>query len=278
MKLRIIGDSLNVKNAVDFLTNAILAGERELIINTEIGIIPVEIDDINTHDLNDPNFGVRVYKFNEAPFTTFVQMITRDHKESEDDYRWFLSLLYVDGQGKDLTREIVIRGLMTIFIREVLIDTKQNCRIIGNEMVDTACSIYKEVFNVDYPYQQFNRDFCNAGVPKLRRCGSNYRSLLLANREIFRMRSQLANSHHYSVVSDFRTHYGCHSKPFGGDFYADLFALIVEDTDMYFINTQPQDMYDFVTSRDYERGHSITPIGLMKICLLDRPIKKKETK
>lgn len=278
MKLRTIGDTLNIRNAVEFLTNIIRADEEtEIILDTEMGKIAVEVIGVRTHDPHDPNFGVMVYNIDNAPFSNFVKRLIRSNVGK--DIRWYAIIPYANGQSGDFTRELVIRALVNIFMAEVLEDCEHmSYTLIDETSIDAACEIYKRAFgDNDYRYQQFNRDLCNLSVNPLRRSGNNFRSFLLTNRELIRIREGVGRSKSSNALSAFQLKYDPNRHmSFGGEFYRQIFALVVDDHVSGFCHTPPIDGYKMALKKNQGHGKLILPITLMKICLLDRELKDEE--
>lgn len=276
MKLVTIGDTLNIRNSVEFLTNAVMAGEAWIVLDTEMGTIPVEIVDRKVHEVDDPNFGISVCQFNLAPETTFTNDLIRSN--GRDGYRWYVSIPCVETQSRDFTRELVIRAMMMVLLQEVAADSKHGYDKISPQTVDSACFIYHTRFLQDdeYNYMTFNRELCKLSISPVHRVGQSYRSFLLANRELLRIRGSVARSSFYKCESEFTLHHDKSGEMlFGHLFYKHIFALVVEGLHLSFHNNTPLDSYKCVTGKNIGKGEDVVPVALMKICLLDRSYDKK---
>lgn len=221
MKLRTIPNTLNIRNAVEFLTNIICSDEQNTtVLDTEMGNIAVEIIGMKAHDPHESNFGITVCRLSDADYYPSV----------------------------------------------------------STDIVDAATQLYRRNFgDNNYHYNQFNRDLCNLSVNPLQRRGAGFRSFLVSNREVIRLRDSMGSSKGFSAWSEFRGKYDPEGiMTFGGSFYQRMFALIVEGLHYSFMNTKPIDLYNLATSRKYGQNKLILPITLMKICLLDRPLNDEE--
>lgn len=281
MKLRTISNTMNIRNSVEFLTNYILAGNTDgMVMETEMGNIAVEITRVRFHDCHHSNFGISVCKLTEAPFTDFVKDLIRYGKKDENVHL-YVTIPYVPGQSKGFTKELVTRAMVQAFMTETIADAGIYGITLSDTIIDTAVMIYNSTIAVGsrYPYahHDFNRELCMLSVSPLRRPSKGFQDLLMANDEILRIRRRQAESLKYCTASDFRDHYDTDEKmTFGGKFYQKIFALLVEGANVTFLHTNPLELYNLATSRKYGQNKLILPITLMKICLLDRPLKDEE--
>lgn len=281
MKLRTISNTMNIRNSVEFLTNYILAGNTDgIVLETEMGNIAVEIVRVRFHDCHHSNFGISVCKLTEAPFTDFVKDLIRYSKKDEN-VRLYVSIPYVTGQSKGFTKELVTRAMVQAFMVEAITDSGTYGITLSDTIIDAAVLIYNSTVAVGsrypYTYNDFSRELCKLSVSPLRRPSKGFQDLLLANDEILRIRRREAESLKYSTSFDFRDNYDNDEKmTFGGKFYQKIFALLVEGANVTFLHTNPLELYNLATSRKYGQNKLILPITLMKVCLLDRPLKDEE--
>lgn len=276
MKLRTIPNTLNIRNAVEFLTNIICSDEQNTtVLDTEMGNIAVEIIGMKAHDPHESNFGITVCRLSDAPYSNFSFQLT--HSEEGKKIRWYVLIPYVDGQTVDFTRELCIRAMVHVFILEAINDADYYPSV-STDIVDAATQLYRRNFgDNNYHYNQFNRDLCNLSVNPLQRRGAGFRSFLVSNREVIRLRDSMGSFKGFSAWSEFRGKYDPEGiMTFGGSFYQRMFALIVEGLHYSFMNTKPIDLYNLATSRKYGQNKLILPITLMKLCLLDRPLNDEE--
>lgn len=281
MKLRTISNTMNIRNSVEFLTNYILAGNTEgIVLETEMGNLAVEITRVRFHDCHHSNFGISICKLTEAPFTDFVKDLIRYGKKDEN-VRLYVTIPYVTGQSKGFTKELVTRAMVQAFMTEAIADAGIYGITLSDTIIDAAVMIYNNTiaigFRYHYTYHDFGRELCKLSVSSIRRPSKGFQDLLLANDEILRIRRRQAESLKYCTAGDFRDHYDTDEKmTFGGKFYQNIFALLVEGSNVRFIHTNPLELYNLATSRKYGQNKLILPITLMKICLLDRPLKNEE--
>ncbi|MCM1215431.1 MAG: hypothetical protein NC548_13040 [Lachnospiraceae bacterium] len=280
MKLEKISNMMNLRTTVEFLTNAIHAGVKRTILNTEIGEIPVEIIPSKLQTLSDPECGVCVYRWDIAPSTEFVCDMIRVNSKNKtpDRFRWYMSIPYINGQSVNFTRIIVTRGLMRILIGEILADTRwsYDSYEISTELIDEAFVIFrnKHIFEYDSDVD-FNNELCRLSVPMIKRMGSTYVDLMRANLQLLCRRLSGASKNVDKCLREFNEMFDDHLDPeaFGSWEFTMIFAAIVVHNGMSFRHYNPLQTYEYITSK-YKAEETILPIALMKICLLDKNLKK----
>jgi len=269
MKLSTISDTLNIHMSVEFLTNAILAGDAWLTINTEMGDIAVEISDRRVHDARDGNFGVKVCRLKEASGSTFVNELMRG--DQRENIRWYINIPYVEGQSKDFTKILVARALSTCFLFEAVEDTHVTSHLISSEEMDMAFVAYWDNYEDEgvNGYQPFNRELIKLSVPPMQRHGQNYRNLIIANREALRLRIARAKSKLFQNDVSFTGMYDIGSKlTFGGKFYRSIFTIILGEINYRSFGQDPATAYSDILSPRIRKGHPVLPIVLIKLCLI----------